>query len=133
MAGILTLKQIWQSTNRLPMSDMDVEAVLQSLKIGQQKGRDLRMGHPQLCIDSSDFQEAVKGGFCFLFSPLQLQASFLFVKVDAGRSLFGRQKASYMSYIGGIDDDEWAVGSVFKFLTLGVTGIGNIYRQQGYR
>jgi len=42
MASILTFEQIGHSTNRLAMTDMDVEAVLQSLKIGNQKGRDLQ-------------------------------------------------------------------------------------------
>lgn len=133
MASILTFEQIGHSTNRLAMTDMDVEAVLQSLKIGNQKGRDLQIGHPDLCNTTSDFLAAANEGFCFLSSPQQLQTSFLFVKIDAGRSIFGKQKASYMSYISGLTDNEWAVGSVFKYLTLGVTGIGNIYRQEGYR
>jgi len=133
MQGIVSFADIVRSTNRIPFNDNDFTVVTSVLKAGRAKGRDLVAGAPGITKSGGDFLDMASKGILVFTSLHQLQTSFLFTKNDAGRSLFGTQKAVYTSYVGGLDDDEWATGSVFKLWTVAMTSIGNVYRHQGYR
>ncbi|BCG94181.1 hypothetical protein MesoLj131a_30450 [Mesorhizobium sp. 131-2-1] len=90
------------------------------------------MGAPGIVDNGKQFVELAGEGIVIFTSQHQLNASFLFTKNDAGRSLFGNQKAVYTAYVNGFNDDEWGVGSVFKMWTMAMTSIGNVYRHHGF-
>ena len=52
----------------------------------------------------------------------------LFVSVNSGTGLFGRQKRSIVSYLGSFEEDTFEPGITFKKLLVALTSINNIYR-----
>lgn len=133
MQGIMSFAEIVRATTRVAFNDNDLTVVSSVLKQGKDKGRDLAIGAPGIAESRQEVIELANKGIMVFTSQHQLQSSFLFTKNDAGRSFFGRQKAVYTSHVNGFNDDEWAVGSVFKMWTIAMTSIGNVYRHQGYR
>ena len=62
---------------------------------------------------------------------LDLLSRFLFVKVDAGRGFFGGQKVHILCYLAEYNTDEYTPGPSFPSLSIALTSINNVYRQQG--
>jgi hypothetical protein len=77
-------------------------------------------------------QRHIDEGVLLVSSPVLLDTDFVFVKGDAGKGLFGGQKAVFHYYIGSIGLNEFQPGATFKMWGLLVTGINNIYRNQGF-
>ncbi|WP_429224186.1 hypothetical protein [Inquilinus ginsengisoli] len=117
------------TTSRLPFTAFEVKILIEAMENGRSKGRDLAL-HP---VYVNNFEEVVSEGVIALSSPLQLQRDFVFVKVNAGRGFFGRQKAGYASFIGSVMGDEFTPGAVFKSWMVAATSIGNVYRGMGLR
>lgn len=125
---------IIEGARRVPFSEGEVRALIDAVKIRRTKGTDLSVGHPLFTREKDDVIEAANEGVIFLHSPEQLAAGFLFLKLDAGRGLFGGQKAVFASYVGtDLRQDEWEAGTTFKSWLIATTSIGNIYRSEGYR
>ncbi|MEI9426843.1 hypothetical protein [Mesorhizobium sp. Cs1299R1N3] len=133
MQGFVSLDDIIRTSTRISFTENDLTVATSVLKAGREKGRDLVMGASGIAANGQEFLELASKGIVVFTSRHQLNASFLFTKNDAGRSLFGNQKAVYTAYVNSFDDDEWAVGSVFKMWTMAMTSIGNVYRGNGYR
>ena len=128
------LSQIISTTRRVPFTQKEIGSVIDTIKYRHSKGTDLSLGHPRFAGDPTIFRESASEGTLFLHSPEQLATGFLFIKLDAGRSLFGRQKAVFASFIGSeLFEDQWFTGTTFKSWMIALTSIGNIYRDQGYR
>ncbi|MGY0505418.1 hypothetical protein [Luteimonas sp. e5] len=72
-------------------------------------------------------QQACENGCIVLTCPF-LETDFVFLKLDAGRGLFGGQKYRVMSYVGTVDLDELMPGSTFKSFAIALTAINNIHR-----
>lgn len=129
----ISLEQIGAATSRIPFTDIEIQALIEGVKVRRGKGTDLCVGMPHLATNGEEIREMASDGVIMLHSPEQLETKFLFAKCNAGKSLFGRQKCVYASYICDLHSDEWTVGPVFKMWAMAVTSIGNIYRSQGYR
>jgi hypothetical protein len=127
------MNKIVQNARRVAYTPVEMNMAVETTKMRKSKGTDLRLGHPRHVTDAKDFAEAAAEGIIFMHSPEQLSTCFMFVKLDGGRSLFGRQKAVYASYMGDLHDDAWATGPVFKSWGIATTSIGNIYRGNGFR
>ncbi len=124
---------ILKSSPAIPFSENELRMAMDAIKLRVSKGSDLQFGHPAYVADPQAFVAAAKDGFVFMHSDDQLSAGFLFVKLSAGRSLFGKQKAVYASYTETIlGDDNWAAGPVFRSWVQAITSIGNIYRAYGF-
>ncbi|TIX44111.1 MAG: hypothetical protein E5W97_02615 [Mesorhizobium sp.] len=133
MQGFVSFDDIVRTSTRIAFTENDLTVAASVLKAGREKDRDLVMGATGIAANGQEFLDLANRGIVVFTSRHQLNASFLFTKNDAGRSLFGSQKAVYTAYVNSFDDDEWAVGSVFKMWTMAMTSIGNVYRGNGYR
>ncbi|WP_333815806.1 hypothetical protein [Tabrizicola sp.] len=121
-------------SRRIPFTENEVRTAMEAVKVRRGKGADLSIGHPMFSEGGAGVIEAAQDGMLFFFSPHQLKTAFLFLKLDAGRGLFGGQKAVFASYVASdLDADEWDVGVVFKMWGIAVTSIGNVYRGNGFK
>jgi hypothetical protein len=132
MHSMVSFADIVRTTNRLAFSKADLEVTASVLQAGRARGRDLTFGAPGIATTGDAVLELAGQGIVVVTSQEQLESSFLFTKNDAGRGFFGGQKAVYTVYVNASNDDEWAVGSVFKMWTIAMTSIGNIYRHNGF-
>jgi len=71
----------------------------------------------------------MKEGY-LIFELSQLKIRLLYVKVFGGKGLFGR-KIHYAIYLQEFDEKKWTPLSTQKTLTIGITSIGNLFRQAG--
>lgn len=133
MLKSLTLEQIDKSTNRIPFTELEIRLMMEFFTTSQKKGRDLRMGSSTIMVRSGqDVLDMAKDGILAISSEA-LQLDLLFAKVDAGRGLFGGQKAAYVSYVNSPGEDEWTIGTTYKSWSVAITSIGNVYRHEGHR
>lgn len=126
-------KQIEAITSRIPFTAREMKIAMEAVQTRRQKGTDLTLGDPADNRSEDAFAASLENGVMIMHSSAQLRKRFMFVKCNAGRSLFGRQKSVYASYLAELDADDWMVGPVFKMWPIAVTSIGNIYRAEGYR
>jgi hypothetical protein len=129
----ISFAELKRATNRLPFSSSETEAILEVVKQARSKGRDIAFGHPLVAETTPLQMQLLQEGLVVLSSLRMLNQSFVYAKVDAGTSFFGRQKIAYLSYVGEPSLDEWMPGPVFRSLILATTGIGNVYRAAGLR
>ncbi|MBI1371923.1 MAG: hypothetical protein GC159_04070 [Phycisphaera sp.] len=122
----ITLDSIIQSTNRLAITNAEGQALLVYLKTAAKNGLDICL-HPMMAEAG---KEAFDDGVLVL-SSVDLDADFVFVKIDGGRGLFGRQKSNVLSYVGHVSSDELMPGTSFRGLAIALTSINNIYREVG--
>lgn len=129
----VTLEKLLDTVSPIPFDESEVRLALESVKTRYKKGSDLRFGHPRVANTPAELERFYQGGLLFLFSQSQLESGFLFVKLSAGKSLFGRQKAVYASYLESeLGSGEWVAGPVFKMWAIAVTSLGNLYRGNGF-
>ncbi|NKM65331.1 hypothetical protein GFL58_30920 [Rhizobium leguminosarum bv. viciae] len=120
-------------TPRIPFTKTELEMAIGHVKDRRAKGHDLHTGHPTIASRGKDMVEAAEEGCFFYHSPEQLNAAWLFVKLNAGKGLLGGQKSVYASYFAtDLLSDSWTAGPVFKMWAMAITSIGNIYRGYGY-
>lgn len=130
----ITFEHILAGTQILPFTAPEFSVAVETVNTRKNKGTDLSLGHPVFCPEFSQSVELAQNGVLLFHSPYQLECAFLFIKANAGRGLFGRQKAVYPSYVGSdFNLDEWAVGTTFKSWIMATTSIGNVYRGYGYK
>lgn len=129
----VTFDTILATTNRLSFDNNELKVVIEGVKARRERGTDLCMGDPVLTPEWDAVKKAAENGVVFLHSPEMLRKRFAFVKVNAGRGLFGRQKAAFNWYLGDLDHDDWTAGGVATNWAMAVTSIGNVYRFEGYR
>jgi len=65
-----------------------------------------------------------------IFELPQLSLRLLYVKVFGGKGFFGK-KIHYAIYLQEFDEIKWTPLSIQKTLTIGVSSIGNLFRNQG--
>lgn len=129
----IELDRILAALSPIAFEEKEIRFALESVKTRYRKGSDLRFGHPHCASTVEELTRSYNAGLLFMFSQYQLQSGFLFVKLGAGKSLFGWQKAVYASYLESeLGSNEWSAGPVFKIWALAVTSLGNIYRGNGF-
>lgn len=98
------------------------------------RGNDLAIGHPEIGFSAEEILFTANRGCIFMTSRTQLNYSFLYLKLNAGISLFGRQKSVYSCFHEGpVGDGLWEQGPIYKSWPMGFTAIGNVYRGVGLR
>lgn len=129
-----SLMEVVSGSRRISFTENEVRIAMEAVKVRRGKGSDLSIGHPKYSEGGAGVIRAAQDGMMFFYSPHQLMTGFLFVKLDAGRGLFGGQKAVFASYVASdLETDEWDVGVVFKMWGIAVTSMGNVYRGNGYK
>lgn len=129
---MLSLDQIDQSTNRLPFTDDEMRFLVSFIKSSWKKGRDVRLDPTLMGTRGDEIFSIASDGFIVINSAA-LDLKLLFAKVDAGKGLFGGQKAAFISYLCSLSEMDWTIGTTFKSWPIAVTSIGNIYRGTGLR
>lgn len=122
------LKEILSATLRLPYTAADTQAVANYLTFNLNKGLDTQLN--PWWTENSDVY--LREGCLIISSPIQLVHDFVFIKLNAGKGLFGGQKSAYGSYLGSVDNDSFTPGTTFKLFGIALTSINNIYRGVGY-
>ena len=79
--------------------------------------------------DNNDLLKMMEEGH-LIFELPQLKIRLLYVKVFGGKGLFGK-KIHYAIYLQEFDEKKWTPISTQKTLTIGITSIGNFFRQAG--
>jgi hypothetical protein len=139
LQGILMSKaySIWdinEMFSPIPFNENEMKLAIRWIKKNRDRQNDLIIGHPESGTASEDVLFAANLGYIHMTSGNQLNASFLYLKLNAGTSLFGRQKAVYASFHEGpVGDGSWEQGPMFKSWPLAFTAIGNVYRGAGFR
>jgi hypothetical protein len=126
------LEEIGRTTNRLPFNRVEMDVAISAVDRRRQQRHDLVIGDQIMVLDAKTMVEAAHEGFILFSSRVQLTSVFLFAKCNAGKGLFGGQKAVYVSYIRNLDQEAWQIGTTFKSWPIAVTSIGNVYRGNGF-
>lgn len=122
-----------EASPAVPFSEKELRLAMDNVNLRRSKGSDLQFGHPVYIFDTGEVVKSAQEGRIFMRSDTQLLSGFLFLKLNAGQTLFGKQKAVYASYIEPVlGVGEWTAGPVFKSWLTAITSIGNIYRANGY-
>ena len=79
--------------------------------------------------DSKYLDKNMSEGF-LIFELSQINLRLLYVKVFGGKGFFGK-KIHYSIYLQEFDEKDWAHISIQKTLTIAITSIGNLFRQEG--
>ncbi len=115
-ASGLSLDQICRAHRRVPFEPFDRIAITSAMENFKRGGR-LVAPYPLVGLRESTeadrgevFLSGLKGGVFFL-SGVDIGASLVVLKVDAGRGLFGGQKVTYSCYLGMGDDRYQPVGT----------------------
>lgn len=119
----VTLQTALSATKRTPLTKLDLEMLRAYKESVRGTNRDIVLHHS---MDGA-LQQACENGYIVLTCPF-LEADFVFLKLDAGRGLFGGQKYRVMSYVGTVDLDELMPGSTFKSFAIALSAINNIHR-----
>lgn len=118
----------------ISFSENDMQLAIRWIKKNRDRENDLMMGHPEIGFSSDEIQFAANLGHIYMTSSTQLNASFLYLKLNAGTSFFGRQKAVYASFHEGpVGSGSWEQGPIYKSWPIAFTSIGNVYRGTGFR
>jgi len=134
MSKTYSISDIHESFSPIPFEKKEVQGAMTWVKKNLDRGNDLIIGHPVSGVVGDEVLSAANRGYFFMTSHIQLNASFLYLKLNAGTSLFGRQKAVYACFHEGpVGDGAWAPGPIYKSWLIAVTSIGNVYRGGGYR
>jgi len=129
-----SFEEICRGKSLVPYTENETRQAMQAVKQRRSKGGDLLIGHPRFAPDGPAVLEWASQGVVFMNSQIMLKSGFLFLKLNGGKSLFGRQKAVFASFLAStIDEDQWDAGPVFKLWPLATTSIGNVYRGNGFR
>ena len=117
----------------IPFTETELQMAVEACKTRLRKGSDLALGNPRHGSELSYYLSRAEQDALFFQSQHQLDCGFLFVKLAAGTSLFGKQKAVYASYLEEpLGADAWLSGPVFKSWSIASTSMGNVYRGNGF-
>lgn len=122
----VTLAEIAKTTRTLAFNDSEMRSILTHINKNRKKGLNTCF-HPQMRGDIPEWLSEGFVGVCLM----ELNRSILYVKQDAGKGLFGRQKTVYASYVGSISENSLLPGVTFKNWLIAITGMNNIYRLEG--
>ena len=117
---------IWTADNEAPGLEAagNVPGVVQCYKIYDRRGKKYEKNPSVYFV-----LEMMEGGY-LIFELPQLKIRLLYVKVFGGKGFFGK-KIHYAIYLQEFDEKKWTPISTQKTLTIGITSIGNFFRQAG--
>lgn len=121
-----SLENVLASTRRIPFDSFDAQILLAYLQAAVRNGLDIKLD----ASNEKDMKEMFADGAMLLKSEC-LERCFLFLKIDAGRGLFGGQKTHVLSFLGHIYKNELLAGPSFKSLAVAISSINNIFRGVG--
>lgn len=129
---LLSHQEIIKQSNSIPFSDKEMEVAVHAVKTRRSKNHDLAFGHPDMAMDTAAVKNLADSGVLLFYSQFQLKQGFMFTKLNAGRSFFGKQKAVYACYLEAeLNSNEWTQALVFKSWHIAATSMGNVYRGNG--
>jgi len=79
--------------------------------------------------NSKSLEKNMSEGF-LIFELSQINLRLLYVKVFGGKGFFGK-KIHYSIYLQEFDEKKWAHISTQKTLTIAISSIGNLFREEG--
>jgi len=116
-----------ETTNRLSISIPEAETAIMFMRTNDKHGLTVRL-HDTF---KDHIRSVLDDGILLLTSPI-LDCDFLFLKIDNGKGLFGRQRSRYLSAIGSYNDDALMPGATFRNIAIALTSINNVFRDQGF-
>lgn len=120
----ISLTDIHKATSRCSYTARELEMLVNHLEANHRKGLDTVLN--TLCDE-----DTVKDGILIISSPEQIGRDIVLVKLNAGKGLFGGQKAAYGFYLGMVEYDSYQPGATYKHFAVAITSINNIYRAIG--
>ena len=133
MIDRIGIDEILLATCRCAYSTVEANRMQSFLAHSQRRGRDVRAGVAGEALTRADWADLLGNGIAVLFSPNQLQASFLFAKLDAGRSRFGRQRAAFSTFIGDPTGLEYRPSRLFTKWVDALFTISELFHKKGFR
>lgn len=123
-SAFIQLSDIRKATSRCSYTASELDMLVNYLEGNHRKGLDTALS--ALCNE-----DTAKDGILIISSPDQLGTDILLVKLNAGKGLFGGQKATYGFYLGMVRYDFYQPGATYKSFPVALTSINNIYRATG--
>ena len=133
-----TFKEIMKVHMREPFIESEVKVLLGNIKKLKNKGCDFFFTEDIVkSIKKSSgetrgelLESLMSEGYLTLIAP-QIKLRLLYVKVYGGKGMFWGKKIHYAVYQQDYDEKVWTPLGTFKFWSLAVTGINNIFRSEG--
>ena len=91
---------------------------------------DISINKEETVVSGKRLMEILNEGHFILNAP-QLGIRILYVKVYGGKGMLWGKKIHYTVYQQDLDEKNWTPLGTFKIWSLAVTGINNIFRNQG--
>jgi len=93
-------------------------------------GNTVHLGKIEDVVNLENFLKMASEGYFILSSP-QLHLRLLYIKIFGGSGMLWGKKIYYNIYLQDYGEDTWTPGGVFKFWSLAVIGVNNIFREKG--
>lgn len=126
MLEVISMNEIRRATRRRSFNQDELALVKTYLDRSNEKGYDVRF-HRKFLSEAT-----LADGMIVLESPLMLSTQILYVKVDAGRGLFGGVKTKIQTFIGSLEHDEFQAGFIFDSFITALVRFNKVYEDQGY-
>lgn len=110
----------------LPFDEADIRALISHIDKNRAKGL---MTSFDSAMEGKINEWLMRGLVCV--SLPEIGRSILYIKKDAGKGLFGKQKSVYGAYFGSMGEDAFIPGPTFKNWYVAITAMNNIYRGEG--
>lgn len=120
----ISLTDIRKATSRCSYNTKELDVLVNYIEYNQKRGLDTRLN--AVCNE-----DIFNDGILIISSPDQIGRDIVLVKLNAGKGLFGGQKAAYGFYLGMVEYDSYQPGATYKHFAVAITSINNIYRAIG--
>lgn len=128
---MITLDLIIQSTNRSPFNKSDVNVLTEFLKREERNHLIVRLSEIMVGERWGSINACLNDGIIIISCP-QIQSDIVYAKCTNGKNLFGKEKYLFANYLGSVNHDEFEIGASHKMFLMGLTGINNIFRANGF-
>lgn len=102
MSKEVTLEDILRTTNRLAYTETEIRHTMTFIKKELANDLDVNFHKVMMSDGRDDVRCWLEEGVLIIACP-QIHSDFVFVKVNAGRGLLGRQKARFANYLGSVE------------------------------
>jgi hypothetical protein len=120
------IASILSSTRRLPLTELDRQALVSYIKVSTWNGIDIHL-HPLM---TKEVQRYFASGLVVLRSD-ELDQDFLFLKLDASRSASAEWKSPFLCLLGSVQEDTFTPGPTYSSFIAGLTALNDIFRTAG--
>ena len=130
MRDYVSLEVAMKLYDRRPYSENDLGNVTTYLKNAQKNGLGVNFHPIMMEAGRSQLMKMLNDGALIVRAP-ELDYDVAILKTSHGNGLLGREKIRFVPFGGSIDEDQLLMGKPFKLLAMCLTGLNNIYRDQG--